>query len=1026
MTRFFNSLIKGVLLGLYLTIPLVASQSAKADDTEVYFLDGDQIDTGRPQVMLLLELSSAMNGGGRLELIQKALLDLANDPDVYSKVDFGFTTFAKAKTGQYKADASVRYPVVNPAGDPNYLQEVLDLSNATVVPGNTPTIEGMSEVYRYFQATSTRYAGPETHPSAVTAEGKYAFDKEAAGCAGKALIVLAHGQINGREWPNATESVVGSPSSDTEMVAYMNNLEGVDTYAVSPGSSGKNKENLDSWALSGGTDESYVWNDQVDCNAVADDGTPLGLCAILKEILLQVANQGTSFVQAGVTVSQQNRLNHDNHLYFAQFQADDIARWPGNLKKYKIEGGELVDINGNPAVDTDTGLFLETRNQDGRITDSTSFWAPKDAVGNYIADGNQVELGGAVATLDDMLQTDPQEVDGVIYDTFVDYTRNVYFDKNGKMEPVSSATATDFNVTVDPDNEAQEFAFKQLRARTEGYNLRKVTITHDDGTTTELNDVVEPARLMGDPLHSVPKVLQYATDSGTIPVGFVGTNMGYLHAVNLGKSLDDADGGKELWAYIPNDLLKNMEEVLDNVSLLDEESDPPFLDATNHNYGLDGEIFVAHADENGNTIVDNGEKALLIVGMRRGGDKYYVLNVSSPGSPEYLFSINGGDTKLEHLGYTWSPVTVTNINFKGDLKTVAIFGGGYDKKYDDEGEFSQGDSGDDVIIYDIADKTVLWNLQKDADLSEVASQIYSVPGAVRAISLKTDNSVAEHLYVADVGGQVFRFDLYGTDTGLEVKASRIFKGSDNTSSDKRRFYYAPSVAFIPQAQGNSFVAVALGSGYRAHPLNTETQDYFFMIKDRGVLNREKTFNEVTFVPGSDQNTLVDVTDQITRTTDASVKADLTSGDGWYIKMDGVVNTTDVNGNPVTKTYEGEKVIAEARILFGKVVFTSYVPTVDLTKLKCSPVIGSGKLYGVNVTDGSSFFSDSTRTIDLISSGIPPAFQLLYTSGGSADSTAASFIGLVGNEVIQDAFTKALTKGYDGVIRVNWRKKPDDN
>ncbi|GAA4365007.1 hypothetical protein [Kangiella marina] len=1014
MRNFFTQMMKGVLLGLYLTIPLMAANTARADDTEVYFFDGSKIDTGRPKVMLLLEFSSAMNGGGRLAKIQQALLQLANDPEVNSEVDFGLAIFAKSRSGSIKAEGTVHYPIakLNSATElPNFSTVVTLLSLKGTVPGSTPTIEGMSEAYRYFlNRTPYYWNSSSTHPSAVS-NSRYAFS-DTSGCAAKALVVLAHGQINGNEWRNATQSIVGRSSTDTEMVSYMKGTHDVDTYTISPGSSGNNKQNLDNWANAGGTEKAFDWNDETDCNAVDAEGNPVGLCAILKKVIEEVSSQGTSFVQAGVTVSQQNRLNHDNHLYFAQFQADDIARWPGNLKKYKIDGGQLVDVNQKPAVDTDTGLFLEERDANGFITNSTSFWAPKDGNGNLIADGNQVERGGTLEGLDGFLKTTPQEVDGTIYQTFASYSRNLYFDSSDVLSPIATkATAADFDMPVSTEEEKQ--AFETVFTETLGYSLRDVTVTRDDGTEVIVENVAEPARLMGDPLHSVPKVLQYKVGDSTKSVGFMGTNLGYLHAVDL-------DTGVENWGYVPKEMLKKMQEFLDDVKI---GGDP-----TLHNYGLDGEIHIAHGDSNGNILVDEGEKALLIIGMRRGGNRYYVLDISDIGSPKFLFRIQGGGIgDLSQLGDTWSPVTVTNINFGEGTKTVAIFGGGYDKDQDDATTFVKDDIGNDVFIYDIANQKVLWNLQGSA-LQTVKGQINSVPGAIRALSLKTNIAIAEHLYVADTGGQIFRFDLYPTETGMDVKAGRIFKARGNNSeSENRRFFYAPSVAFIPQPQGKSFVAVAVGSGYRAHPLNAKIDDYFFMVKDQGVLQSTKTFNDVAFNgtnPDAEQQ-LLNVTDTVSSNT--TTRNAIVSGEksGWFIELNGEINTTDANGNTVTDTYAGEKVISEARILFGKVVFTSYVPTVDLTKLQCAPVIGSAKLYGVDVVDGSSFFDENTRVIDLISSGIPPVFQLLYTSGGSADTTTASFIGLVGNEVIQDDFTKALTKGYDGVIRVNWRKKPDD-
>lgn len=1032
MKKFLSQLLKGALLGLFVASPLTFN-TVKADDTEVYFFDGAKIDIGRPKVMLLLEYSAAMNGGGRLEKIKTALAQLAADPDVNTKVDFGLSLFAMNKTGKIKEQGTIVYPIsaFNSAeNSPTYLEAVANLGSKPTVPGKTPSLEGISEAYRYFLGrspyfwTGTQPSG-DTHVNAYdSGTGRYDYDHMNATCAAQALVVLAHGQINAADYQNSTQAITGqSGASDTDMVSYMNR-EGVTTYTISPGSSGKNKANLDAWANAGGTGQAFDWDDEQDCNAVDADGNPVGLCAILKQVIEEVAEQSTSFVQAGVTVSQQNRLNHDNHLYFAQFQADSIARWPGNLKKYKIDGGELVDINTKPAVDPFTGLFLEERDADGFILNSTSFWAKKDADGNYVADGNQVELGGSLEHVSDFLKpVKHTAIDGSVWDVFDEangaaFARNIYTDKQGAdntgaLYPLKDAGGAEFNI-------GDGAVLKDVKAKTLGYRLRDVTVTtfDSDGNILEeevVQDVVEPARLMGDPLHSVPKVVQYGNGQA---LTYVGTNLGYLHAI-------DIDNGFEQWAYVPSVMLPKMEEFMSDIEIGG--------DATLHNYGLDGEIHIAHADTNNNLKVDGDEKALLFIGMRRGGNHYFVLDISDPSGPEYLFKITGGSGKLSKLSDTWSGISVANIDYAGATKTVAIFGGGYDYDQDEAGKaFVQDDIGNDIFIYDIAKKEVLWHLHGDSGsdsddpqnkINQVKTQMNSVPANIRGISID-NNSTIDHLYVADTGGQIFRFDLYDTEGGMEVRAGRIFNANGSGASNNRRFYYAPSVAYIPRPNNRSFMAVAIGSGYRAHPLDTVIDDYFYMVKDTGILESPKTFNDVQFDPSGD-GALVDVTEHVKsdpETTQAVLGDDRA---GWFIELTGKITMLDENGDPVTNTYEGEKVIAEPRILFGRVVFTSYVPTVDLTKLQCSPVIGSAKLYGVEVTDGSSFFSDDTRTIDLISEGLPPIFQLLYTSGASASDDSAAFIGLVGNEVIDDEFTQALTQGYDGVIRVNWRKKPDD-
>lgn len=166
---------------------------------------------------------------------------------------------------------------------------------------------------------------------------------------------------------------------------------------------------------------------------------------------------------------------------------------------------------------------------------------------------------------------------------------------------------------------------------------------------------------------------------------------------------------------------------------------------------------------------------------------------------------------------------------------MVIFGGGYDTAVDqlfdhdgdgnkdhdltgtdfDGSEFNGTVSkGNDVFIYDINSKSVLWKLSEA--LPTLHSQLSAVPANIRAISLNNDTTV-DHLYVSDVDGQIFRLDIFEDETdGFKITGGQIFDANYGvlTEKDKARFFYAPSVAFIPRPNGNSFVAVAVGTGYR--------------------------------------------------------------------------------------------------------------------------------------------------------------------------------------------------------------------
>src|SRR5207253_741953 len=101
----------------------------------------------------------------------------------------------------------------------------------------------------------------------------------------------------------------------------------------------------------------------------------------------------TSYVAPTLSINAFNTLFDRDEVYFAQFKPAAEVLWDGNVKKYTLckdpnatpscKFGEIVDKNGNPAVDAAMHRF-----KDGAV----SYW-------NSVTDGNTVNLGGAGAKI---------------------------------------------------------------------------------------------------------------------------------------------------------------------------------------------------------------------------------------------------------------------------------------------------------------------------------------------------------------------------------------------------------------------------------------------------------------------------------------------------------------------------------------------------------------------------------------------------------------------------------------------------
>lgn len=617
-----------------------------------------------------------------------------------------------------------------------------------------------------------------------------------------------------------------------------------------------------------------------------------------KTILRSVKDINATFVSPGVAVNQLNRLTHRDELYFALFKPAEGTIWPGNLKKYKIDGDVILDQNGRDAVDSVTGFFSDT---------SQSYWS-------ILTDGNDVREGGAASLMGT--------------------SRNMYFfegpgaiisSSNQIHESNDEISTTDLAI----DSLADATALRSTLLKW----ARGVDVRDYDGD----GDVTDSRMQMGDPIHSQPVVINYSeTDSAIL----VATNHGFLHSF-------DAETGLENFAIAPKDMLQNVYDFYQDNSTL------------NHIYGLDGDMVIRNFDD----------KIYLYLGMRRGGRNYYVFDITSKTSPSLVYSIQGGSTGFEKLGQTWSRPTITKVRMGNTIKDVVIFAGGYDDSQDNKTIRTPDGVGNAVYIVDASTGELLWSASNaDADLN-IPEMTYSIPGRVSVIDRDNDG-FADHMYIADMGGQLFRLDIYNGESGNDfIKGKRLADLGGETAENNRRFFYGPDVSEV--ALGNElYYAVALGSGWRASPLDEVIDDRFYMLKDKGVFALDEN-NLWSFETGLTESSFYDATDHLLNSTD-STERELASNafankNGWMLRL----------------TIGGEKVLSSPLIIDYKVFFTTYIPASSSESL-CAPPSGNSRAYLVNLFNGNAiddlnqdgFVDEQDRSAQLKQTGIAPDTKIL--------------------------------------------------
>lgn len=236
---------------------------------------------------------------------------------------------------------------------------------------------------------------------------------------------------------------------------------------------------------------------------------------------------------------------------------------------------------------------------------------------------------------------------------------------------------------------------------------------------------------------------------------------------------------------------------------------------------------------------------------------------------------------------------------------------------------------------------------------------YSIPADVRAIDLNSDG-FADRMYAADMGGQVWRFDVSNGSTASSLVAGGVIAqlGAAGIASpdvaDTRRFYYAPDVAVVTTRDYN-FMHVGIGSGHRAHPNSTETHDEFYALRDYSTFAPKTQSQYDVFTPIV-RTDLEDITNQ--------VNAHVPQGHpGWRLSLN--------DGG-----WNGEKVLAESRTFDGAVFISTYRP--GAAGGGCEPALGTTRQYVINLINAAPLTNLDGSVEDYNGDGIVDPADLQLT------------------------------------------------
>lgn len=700
---------------------------------------------------------------------------------------------------------------------------------------------------------------------------------------------------------------------------------------------------------------------------LADDVQTLTVA--LLEIVNDVTDKSLAFSAPAVSVNTFNRTQNLNDIYLTMFGVKNKVHWPGNLKKYTITNRVVVDAMGDPVLDANGNEIINPTITDKNVRDAVNpasgfFLGTAQSLWSANVDGNDVLKGGAASVL-----PTPASRKMVTYNGT---DSNLSSANNAVVSTNMGLSDSDFGLTGTTGEPTKTQLIDWMR----GVDIR------DADNDTNITETRWQEDAMGDPLHAQPASIVYGgTAAAPDVVVYTATNDGFLHAI-------DGDTGAELWSFVPMELLPNMTRLF---------FDP---DTKYKNYGLDGNVVPVVFDEDRNGIIDGtNDFVRIIFGMRRGGSTYYALDVTDKNNPKMLWTASPSG-----LGQSWSTPVVAKIDAPGVSanKAVVVIGGGYDTAHDSSAHPVVDDTvGASIIMLDLDTGAELWRAAKTVSGTgdrAIPGMNRAIPAEVRVIDLSGDG-FADRMYAADLGGQILRFDIYNGVTGVDFVTGGVIaqlgaEGMSGTPTlqDTRRFYTAPDVSlFKSNVQSNRFLAISIGSGYRAHPLDNINNDRFYSLRDNKVFT-QMTQTEYNAFPVIKESNLVDV--------QGKVRTALTAADkGWMFTLP-----------------PNQKVLSDSITFNDSIFFVAFSPDINLSNA-CAAGAGTNFLYQVKVSNGDPVVnnldtlaaseSDDARESTLQQIGIAPSPAILFPSADPATCSGAGCspppIGCVGVECFNPGF-----------------------
>jgi type IV pilus assembly protein PilY1 len=497
-------------------------------------------------------------------------------------------------------------------------------------------------------------------------------------------------------------------------------------------------------------------------------------------------------------------------------------------------------------------------------------------------------------------------------------------------------------------------------------SFRTRTLLLGDIVNSKVTPVAAPQQPFSNALN--PGYASFKTTWANRPtMVYVGANDGMLHAFN--GSLTGASAGTEAFAFIPNAVFSGPD---DPVSTKTDELSELGNPAYSHRYYVDATAVAFDIDFNyaggtktTTTAANSDWRSILIGGLGKGGKSFYAIDITNPAG------MNTEATVASKV--LWEVSVPTNMGYSFGTPTVVKT-----KKYGWVIALTSGyNNGNDIgYLYFI-------NPSNGAVLETVSTGT-TAPGMTHASAYVQDftDGTSDAIYVGDLNGQLWRFDLTAT-TGSYPSPIKLAVVTDS-AGNAQPITTSPLIEIQPNTK-KRFVMFGTGKLLDSTDITSAREQGFYAILD----GNSTAFRAAVTSPVVRAG-LMPVTNSTTGVTLSDTSM------GWYIDLG-------------TGSGIGWRLVNNPTATDGIVAFASMLTTGDA----CSPS-GVSRVYAIDFNNGTSTLTDTTAGFASFSSSIT---DLRFIS---VDGRVRLVIGNTRGEL--DKVNYRSPPGV-GLRVLNWREVP---